>query len=91
MNINYDIKLEDLDNMMNQELSIRKPRTIKFVSSQNSQMNAVVAVNFDEIDGLGVAEVIAKVIKDGGIFGKNPETEEYFFIPWPCAIVTITN
>lgn len=91
MNLNYDVNLDDFHNMMDKELSVKKPREIKFVSAQNNQMNAVVSVNINDVNGEGVAEIIGKVAKDGGIFGNNPDTGEYFFIPWPCAIVIITN
>lgn len=91
MDLNNNINIDDFHNKMDSELSVKKPRTITFVSAQNDQINATININVDELDGKGISEIIGKVAQDGGIFGTDPSTGNYFFIPWPCAIVIISN
>lgn len=88
MNSNFNVNLDDFYNKMDKDLLVKKPRKITFVSAKNEIMNA--SVSIEVMDG-DVAGIIRMVVERGGIFGKNPDKGEYFFIPWPCAIVTITN
>lgn len=74
------------------ESEAEQPRTITFrspVFNDNYGKSKVVniSVTVENGDALGILDV---VIEDGGI-GRIHEDGTYYFIPWPCACVEITD
>ena len=82
-----NVDLNDFNEQMQKELSIQKPRTVKFSSASVDGVNYSINVNIENGDFLGI---INGVVEKGGIWGRSEERQEYFFIPWPCAAVTVS-
>ncbi|MDI6976225.1 hypothetical protein [Serratia sp. Se-RSBMAAmG] len=80
----YNYKDVDIFKEISEDLKNKK--NITFSTSSNLNLEASVNIEVEDGDVLGILE---NVKESGGVWGKDPETGVIFFIPYPCAIVTI--
>lgn len=65
---------------------LKDKKNITFTASSNSNLEASVNIHVENGDILGILNIVKE---DGGIWGKNKETGVIYFIPYPCAIITV--
>lgn len=68
---------------MEQNVEINNIKNIIIIPQNNDYFNIPIEIEVEN----NVTETIQTIINSGGIWTTHPETNAWFFLPWPFAII----